>query len=61
MVILEKLQVFLLLNHEKAESRTPDAFVFLGQTYIFNVAVIFVVVEWTAIGNAVSLVGTDKT
>ena len=41
MMILEKLQVFLFLNHEKAESRTPDAFVFLGQTYIFNVAVIF--------------------
>lgn len=41
MAILEKLQVFLVLDHEKAESRTPDAFVFLGQTYIFNVAVIF--------------------
>ena len=41
MAILEKLRVFLVLDHEKAESRTPDAFVFLGQTYIFNVAVIF--------------------
>lgn len=30
MAILEKLQTAVVVNHEKVESRTPGAFVFLG-------------------------------
>lgn len=51
MAILEKMQVFLVLNHEKAESRTPDAFVFLGQTYIFDLAVIFLLSEQQSLAH----------